>query len=292
MTASRETRLHAGGVGLYVREVGSGPPMVVLHGGPDFSHDYLLPEMDLLAHAVRLVYYDQRGRGRSGAGVEPEDVTLASEMEDLEALRRHLGVGSFSLLGHSWGGLLAMEYAIKHPGRVSRLTLMNPAPASRDDFMLLRLERRRTAGDDLARMQAIAATRAYASGDPEADRAYYRIHFRKALAHPEQLERLVASLRPGMTAEGIVRARAIEARLYAETWLREDYDLHPALAALRVPTLVFHGDRDLIPVACAEHIAHAIPGARLAVLEECGHFAYLERPREVRALLMEFMAAT
>ena len=71
------------------REIGQGPPVIVLHGGPDFDHGYLLPDLDRLADAFRLIYYDQRGRGRSADQVLPEEVTLASEIDDLDMVRQH-----------------------------------------------------------------------------------------------------------------------------------------------------------------------------------------------------------
>ena len=107
--------------GLFCREVGEGPPIVVVHGGPDFDHCYFLPELDRLADSFRLVYYDQRGRGRSADGVRAEDVTLGSEIDDLDRVRSHFGLESIAVLGHSWGGVLAMEYAVRHPERVSQL---------------------------------------------------------------------------------------------------------------------------------------------------------------------------
>ena len=113
-----------------MREIGSGRPVIVLHGGPDFDHSYLLPDLDRLSNSYRLIYYDQRGRGRSAAGVRPEDVTLASEIADLETIREHFSLDSMILLGHSWGTVLALEYARRHPERVSHLILMNPAPVS------------------------------------------------------------------------------------------------------------------------------------------------------------------
>jgi pimeloyl-ACP methyl ester carboxylesterase len=85
--AARESRIQVGKASLYSREIGRGQPVIVLHGGPDFDHSYLLPDLDRLADAFRLVYYDQRGRGRSAADVRPEDVTLASDVDDLEIKR-------------------------------------------------------------------------------------------------------------------------------------------------------------------------------------------------------------
>jgi proline iminopeptidase len=273
------------GARLYVHEIGAGHPVVVIHGGPDFDHTYLRPELDRLADRFRLVYYDQRGRGRSAGGVSAEDVSISSEVEDLDRLRGHLGYDWVAVLGHSWGGLLAMEYAVRHPDRVSHLVLMNTAPALHVDWLRFRDDlRRRRSEHDLKAMTAIAADPAYARGDPAADAAYYRVHFRIALP-PELLDRVVDRLRTHFTPASVLTARAIEERLYERTCRRPDYDLLTRLRPLAVPTLVVHGDQDLIPVDAARHIADAIPGARLHVLEGCGHFAYLERPDDLHELM-------
>jgi proline iminopeptidase len=274
---------------LYYRELGQGRPILVLHGGPDFDHTYLLPDLDCLADSARLLYYDQRGRGKSAAGVQPADVSIQSEIADLESLRAYFGWESIAVLGHSWGGLLALEYAIRHRDRVSHLILLNTAPASHDDYLLLRQDRRSSPAGDLAKLQAIAATAPYEAGDPDTVAAYYRIHFRPALRQPAHLERVIQSLRSSFTQEGILKARAIEDRLMDETWLVPDYDLLPRLQQLRIPTLVVHGDYDLVPVECAAHIAQAIPGARFVLLRDCGHFSYLECPDDVRREIGAFL---
>ena len=137
----REGYVPVEGARLYFRDIGQGPAIIVLHGGPGFDHNYLLPDMDRLIDAFRLIYYDQRGCGRSGEHVQPEDVSLHSEMDDLEGVRAYFQQDSVALLGHSWGGLLAMEYALRHPQRVSHLILLNTAPASHDDCLLFMQER-------------------------------------------------------------------------------------------------------------------------------------------------------
>jgi proline iminopeptidase len=114
----RESRVPGGGAELYAREIGKGTSVVVLHGGPDFDHSYLLPELDSLSDAFHLNYYDQRGRGRSAVGVQPEDVTLASDITDMEKVRQYFKLDSVVLLGHSWGTVLALEYAERYPQRV------------------------------------------------------------------------------------------------------------------------------------------------------------------------------
>src|SRR2546427_1082213 len=116
------------GAPLSPRRAGDGPPVVVLHGGPGAHHDSLLPQYDLLARGRTLLYYDQRGGGRSPVGRDPP-VGWREHVADLEALRRHWSIDRLTLLGYSWGGLLALLYWLEHPERVERLALVSPAPA-------------------------------------------------------------------------------------------------------------------------------------------------------------------
>lgn len=288
----RESRIPIGKLSLYAREIGRGRPLIVLHGGPDFDHGYLLPDLDRLADAFRLIYYDQRGRGKSADGVRAADVTMASDIDDLDKVRQHFQLASTAILGHSWGAVLALEYALRHPDRVSHLILMNPAPASAADVSILRRFYLQKLGPDMARQVAIVKTVAYQQGDPEAVSARYRIHFKPALARHEDYEKLMVTMKAGFVSQGkagILKARAVEDRLMQDTWERAGYDLIPKLAALRMPSLVIWGDHDFIPVEIATHIAHAIPNARLATLKGCGHFAYLECPSDVRAAIDGFM---
>jgi proline iminopeptidase len=289
---ARERFLRSGSARLYVRDVGAGRPVVVVHGGPDFDHEYLLPELDRLADECRLVYYDQRGRGRSYSGEGARDITLGSEIEDLDAIRRELQLGSIAVLGHSWGALVAMEYALALPATVSHLILISPAPASPDDATTLRasLQAQRSA-EQLDAMAALRADPDFRRGDVDADAAYYRIHFATALRRAELVDNVVGRLRRSFSNDGIVAARAIEEHLYEQTWRAPDYDLLARLAQLRVPTLIIHGATDLIPLAVARHIADAIPDARLEVLSDCGHFAYLEQPQRTFRAITGFLGA-
>jgi proline iminopeptidase len=286
----RESRIQVGDAELYCREIGLGQAIIVLHGGPDFDHSYLVPDMDRLSDSFRLIYYDQRGRGKSADRVQPEDVTLASDIADLEKVRQYFHLDSVALLGHSWGTVLALEYALRYPERVSHMVLMNPAPASADDFKQFRKERLEKLAGDVDRLKAVSATAAYKEGDPDAVAAYYRIHFRLALKRPEDLEKVIASLRASFTQEGILKARAIEDQLMNETWSSPEYDLLPKLKSLRIPipTLVIYGDHDIIPAATATHITQAIPNARMVTLKDSGHSSYLEYPAAVRGQVDAF----
>ncbi len=288
----RESRIDVGGAELYAREVGKGPAIIVLHGGPDFDQSYLLPEMDRLSDSYRLIYYDQRGRGRSANNVRPEDVTLASDIADLEKVRQSFHLEFATLLGHSWGTVIALEYALKYPERVSHLILMNPGPVSREDYVQLRKDWLEKRPEAMAQRKAIAETTAYKEGDPEAVTAYYRIHFKPALTRSEDYEKLIARMRASFTKEGVLKARAVEDRLMQDTWASPDFDLIPKIKTLKIPTLVLSGDHEFIPAATAEHIAQAIPHARLVTLKGCGHFTFIECPAETHGQVDAFLAST
>ncbi len=134
-------------------------------------------------------------------------------------------------------------------------------------------------------------TEGYRRGDPDAVAAYYRVHFRAAMRRPGSLEVIVERLRASFTAEGVLKARAIEDRLVADTWGSSGYDLLPKLATLDIPTLVVNGDDVFMPPDVASHVARAIPNARLVTLKDCGHFSYLECPDALRKAIDAFFEA-
>ncbi len=288
-----ESRVTVNNTALYTRVAGRGQPMLVLHGGPDFDTAYLLPELDQLTDGYRLIYYDQRGRGKSAAGVDPEEVTLASDLADLDMIRTHFQIDAPVLLGHSWGTVLALEYALRNPARVSRLILMNPAPVSTSQLAVLRKSYVGQLGSEMERQRQIMASAAYKAGDPEAVAARYRIHFRHGLRQAADYEKLMARMSAQFRAQGangILKAWAIESRLYRDTWDVADYDLLPKLRSLRTPTLVIVGDHDFIPPEIAAQIASALPRATLATIKDCGHFAYLECGTDVRKAVDNFFS--
>jgi proline iminopeptidase len=280
-----EAYVDVGGAQLYCREVGSGPPVVVIHGGPDFDHTYLLPDLDRLAVGYRLIYYDQRGRGRSRGALRLEETSIDRYVEDLDRLRNALGLDRTALLGHSWGAHVAMYYALRHPERVSRLILLNSVSASHEDLVLMQAERHRRWAPHRERMDALSTSREFLDGDPASVAEYYRLDFAAALAR-EYLPRL----RLEWTREDILRGRAIENKLAEGLYWQPGYDLIPELRRIRAPTLVIHGDDDFIPRESSAHISDAIAGARLVNIRGSGHFSYIDAPGEVRRAIDEFMA--
>jgi proline iminopeptidase len=245
--------------------------------------------MDRLSKSYRLIYYDQRGRGLSGVDIPLEEISIETELQDLDDLRRSLRIDKVAILGHSWGGYLAMEYAIRYPDRVSHMILMNTAIASHEDYMLFQQERHKRMANHVERLKALTSSAKYMEGDPQTVAEYYRIKYSVTIKQPERLKKLNLNFK-NFTKEGILRAREIEKRLLDETWFSKQFNLIPKLKKIHCPTLIIHGDYDFVPVTCVAHIAEAISDAHFVLLEDCGHFAYLESPNDVRSAIDYFMS--
>lgn len=264
------------GVQLFERSVGNGPPVVVLHGGPGAHHDYLLPGFDALATERKLIYYDQRGGGRSPAK-RTEPVGWREHVADLEALRTLWGLPRLTLVGYSWGGLLAMLYATEHPRLVERLGLVSSAPAwrvAREEFER-RFQERNLAPGLQAERQALRQS-GLRETDPD---AYRRRVFELSV---------VPYFHNPAKAGGLTPFR-VTARTQQEVWHSlGDYDLRPSLVKVRCPAIVLHGDDDPIPLATARETAEALE-APLHVLRDCGHVPHVEAPDEFADLLRHFL---
>jgi proline iminopeptidase len=271
-----DTTVELNGIRLYTRRVGDGPPVVVLHGGPGAHHDYLLPQYDRLARGRSLLYYDQRGGGRSPV---PREVPVGwrEHVADLEALRGHWGLERLALLGYSWGGLLAVLYALEHADRVARLALVSAAPVTtawRDEF-----ERRfaaRMAQPWIARSRAELAALGLARTDPE---KYRRLAFALSVAGYFHDPALAREMTPFRVTERTRRA----------VWESlGEYDLRdrirrtfPHGAAPR--SLLLHGIYDPMPLEAARETAALLSTDVIELAT--GHAPHVEATEDfVRAL--------
>ena len=275
--AAREEVVSVRGVELFVRRIGAGPPAVVLHGGPGAHHDYLLPGFDALADGRELVYYDQRGGGRSPVARDVP-VGWTEQVADLEALRAYWGFDRLTLAGYSWGGLLALLYSLAHPDRVERLALVSPAPtwrAARERFEAAFARRNLDPAFQEARRELRE------SGLRERDPAAFQQRIFELSVAPYFFD-------PARAHE-LVPFR-VTGRTQQEVWHSlGDYDLRPRLAELRgVPSLVIHGEDDPIPIEAARVTAELI-GAEFHPLARCGHVPYVEAFEEFRGLVGRFL---
>jgi proline iminopeptidase len=265
------------GITVAVRAAGSGAPVIALHGGPGFR-DYLSPDLEPLTSSFRVISYDQRGSGHSTVVTDPTLLTAPAFVADLDRVRESFGIARVTLLGHSWGAGLAALYAIAHPDRVERLLLVGPMPPRADPHMTAfsqTLQSRFTDGDRAAMTEA-SARRQQASDADAADacRAYYAV-FIKAYLHSVAA---AARMRGDLCAAPAAALRNFSTINQSIMGSLGAFDLRPQLAAIKVPTLVIHGASDPIPMASAREWAASLGDGRLLVIEQSGHFPFVERP--------------
>jgi proline iminopeptidase len=264
------------GIRIFERRIGSGPPTVVLHGGPGAHHDYLLPAFDALAKDRELIYYDQRGGGQSPV---PRDTPVGwrEQVADLEELRRQWGMERLTIAGYSWGGLLALLYAVDHPDRVGHLALISPAPAWRE--ARLEFERRFEERNLAPEIQA-ARTALRASGLREQDPAEYAQRLFELSVAPYFFD--------PSKARDLTPFR-VTGRTQQEVWSSlGDYDLRPALRGVSVPAVVIQGEDDPIPAEASRTIAQLLD-AEFHPLPRCGHVPYVEAFDEFVEILNGFL---
>ncbi len=277
------------GVRLYTRTVGRGEPLLVLHGGPALTHEYLFPGLSPLANVARVVFFDQRGCGRSS---KPEDATydMATMAADVESVRRGLRLGRVNVLGFSFGGMLAQEYALRYPRSLRRLIIAGAGPSGAD--INGRLAEVKAAAP--ARIREIVdrfESQGPFTGDaypPEyaaaADEAYRPYSFHRLAAPPPEVAAVLGHL-----SFDVYKRMWGDRGEFAVTGVLRDWDRLEDLSRISVPTLILVGRYDLTPVATAQQMGRRIPRSKVVVFEDSGHFMYIEEAdkflSEVRSFL-------
>lgn len=264
--------------------------LVVLHGGPGAHHDYLLPQMLELRNmgsarsGYELLFYDQRGGGRSKTGDNRDEITWQTQTRDLGAVLSELAPDRPTIVGYSWGALLAMLYATEaetHPERPAAGALVLIDPAAISEHYRGQFERefsRRQSSPEVERMRAALADSRLRERDLE---AYRQRNFELSVAGYFADPKAAQNLTPFR----------VTARVQQSIWHSlGDFDLvaDGRLASIRVPTLIVHGRQDPIPLESSEAAARAM-GARLVVLDDCGHVPYVEQPAALFAAIAEFL---
>jgi proline iminopeptidase len=247
------------------------PPAFVIHGGPGGDHSGFKPAFSPLAKRLQLIYFDHRGQGRSAAG-DPKTYVLDENVEDMEALRLHLGLGPIVSIGTSYGGMVAMAHAARYPKSVSHLVLI--VTAAHSGFIQRARQIVAERGTD---EQKRVCDQLWAGELDTVDklRHYYDVmgplYGRKFDPAANKLTR----------ERGILTPAALN-RAFAPGGFMYSYDLRPQLKNITAPTLVLGGRHDWI---CApefsEEIHRLIPGSDLRIFEESSHSIRGDEPAKM-----------
>ena len=278
------------GVRLWYETVGRGTPVVVIHGGPGMDHNSLAADLVPLTRHHRVVYYDQRGGGRSSLPKDDAQLVIERHVEDLDALRRTLGVEKITLLAHSFGPAIAALYAIRYPDRVERMIFLGPIPPRKATFFEdygAAMERRMTA-EQRARAEALSEAFAKEGTDAVATCREYWL-----LGTPPR----VASGRDASVVKSDLCTAPAEAIRFGMTKTNAvtfgslgNWDWTAELRRLQIPTLVIHGEEDAIPMALVNEWVRALPDSRIIRVPGAAHFPHAERPEIVFPAIETFLA--
>jgi proline iminopeptidase len=290
-TVDQEARLETAGAGtsnsvlgtagpaeLFATSCGSGPPLYVL-GAIHMDHRYLRPYLDGLGASCEVVYLDHRGTGRSPRPADWSTITHESWIDDVEALRERLGHERIVLLGHSYGGFLAQEYALKYPQRLMGLVLASTAPAFDYPEIIFANARARGTADQV---QALAE----AFGGPVATDDHLEAAFRSVFSlyfhsfDPSVHEPVLADVQFSAAAFNRAYFHCVQG-----------FDVTERLGELTTDVLLLCGRHDWItPPEQTERIARHLPDARVVHFEQSGHFTFVEESAAFRVAVASWVA--
>lgn len=285
-TAGSEGEFNRHGVTLHYRLLGKGSPILFLSGGPGFTVDPLVSMAQEFAKSHTCILFDQRGTGKSKVPMlDSTTINLKAYLDDLEALRTHLKVKRWTIIGLSWGGMLAMSYAATHPEAVSALVLVDSGGINLDfqkDF----------AANVFKRLLPAEREAAAFWGDPSriaADPERASFEYLRALAPGYFYDRqkaipFIRSLTP--------QTFNIKVNILMMTDLqKEKYDLREALKTFRRPVLLVYGRQDPMGEETAYLIHRSLLHSTLEFIEECGHIPMVEQPRAFFSIVKRFLRA-
>jgi proline iminopeptidase len=264
---------------------GSGPTLVCHPGGPGFSSMYL-GDLAGLDRELELLLFDPRGTGGSDPARDPRGYATADYAADLEELRRHLGLEQLLLLGHSHGGVVAIEYAAAHPGRVGRLILASTLPRHGPEQQAAMQQAVAARQGEPWYEDAVEALQAEAQGSFTDGRELMELCRRMMplyyADYGEREQRHVASLADD--------SLCVDATRLWEKEIFERFDMRSLLPSLTMPTLVIAGELDFITgPACGAELAEGIPEAETVMLPGVGHMIFVEAPEQFREAVLSFL---
>ncbi|MCL4540276.1 MAG: proline iminopeptidase-family hydrolase [Bacteroidetes bacterium] len=277
--------VNANGVMIYYEEFGKGKPLMILHGGPGASHDYFLPYLVPLAEQNRLIFIDERGSGQSQRLEDSTKYTVGNMVEDVEAVRKALDLGKISLLGHSYGGVLAQAYALKYQQNLTHLILCSTFPSTSQMNQVFKEMKAKMSPELRHRIDKMEKAGLYGHGLP-----YQRNRYTDAYmiaAWGEAYFPYLYHRRPDPNFDPIANG-VMSWRLYREMWGADgefviDGNLKSVeyvdkLSTIKVPTLITCGDHDECPPSLAEEMHEKIAGSKLVIFPDSGHMTFVDQP--------------
>ena len=287
------------GLMIYYKMIGRGAPLMVVHGGPGASHDYFLPFLLPLARTNRLIFIDERGSGRSSKLEDVHGYTIENMAEDVEAVRVALGLGKVSLLGHSFGGVLAQAYALKYQKNLTHLILASTFSSTIELNKVFVRMKENMSPELRDRINKMEAAGLYGNGKIY-EHGRYTTEYMIA-AWGEGYFPYLYQNRPDPNYDPIASG-VMSWDLYREMWGEhgefivdgnlKSVEYTERLATIHVPTLVTVGDHDECDPSLSRAMHGKIAGSKLVVLPKSGHMTFVAQPAMYAKAVDDFLHST
>ncbi len=276
---------------IWYESEGAGEPLILIAGGPGFSHAYFHPFFSALADSYRVIYFDAFGTGKSERAKSAKEYSMAAAVEDVEALRKALKLEKVNVLGHSYGGFVAQVYAIKYPNAVKRLVLSNTFPSGNISQSLqnnFNEEIRNQLPEVWAKVQQLRA-KGFLSSSKEHQEAYNVPPTFSFFYNPENARRLPIT-EPNLYNPDLWYAMAGDDADFVVKGELIRFDVRNDLKNLKMPVLIFAGrfDRMISPRITVQYKTSA-PQAEFAMFEKSGHFPFIEETDKTLSILRNFL---
>jgi proline iminopeptidase len=282
----QEGFVDAHGVLIYYKIIGRGAPLMIVHGGPGASHDYLLPHLLPLARNNKLIFIDERGSGRSQKLEDATKYTVENMVEDVEDVRQALGLGKISLMGHSYGGVLAQAYALKYQRNLTHLILGSTFHSTKAINEVLARMKQNMPADEREKLEALEKAGLFGKGkDWEKNR--YPDDYAK-LAWGDGYFPFLYQRRPDPNYDPMSGNTSTAWDLYREMWGShgefiidgnlKSVEYTDRLSTIHVPTLVICGDHDESDPSLSRTMHEKIAGSKLVIVPQSGHMVFVDQP--------------
>ncbi|MGZ8796572.1 MAG: proline iminopeptidase-family hydrolase [Thermoanaerobaculia bacterium] len=291
-----EGYVEGSGALIYYKAFGKGDPLVIVHGGPGASHDYLLPHLIPLARTNRLVFIDERGSGRSERLDDAKQYTVETMADDVEAVRKHLSLGKINLLGHSYGGVLAQAYALKYPQNLRHLILASTFHSTKGLNAFFETMKKRMPEELRNRIDAMEKAGLFGQGK-DFRKGRYTDDYMTA-AWGEGYYPYTYGRKPDANFDPVAGG-AISWDLYREMWGSHgefvvdgnlvSVEYAGRLPSIKVPTLIAVGDHDQVDPSIAREMNGLIKGSKLVILPNAGHMTFVDQPVLFRKAVDDFV---
>ncbi|AWZ47719.1 hypothetical protein C3495_02140 [Clostridiaceae bacterium 14S0207] len=270
---------------MYYKVLGKGEPILFIHGGPGLVHNYFLPYfLELVNKGYQLIFYDQRGNGKSYKAFDESNINLNEFTLDIERLRKHLKIDKLNIVGHSMGGFFALDYAKKFNKRVKKITLCNCIPIDIANLGIMNTVINERIKFYINEISEIVNSQKFKDNDTTTIIKYLTLINSVNFYDKSRSNELFKDME--ISPYFMKNFKKINKKLLNEYInIIDKYNLDD----IHIPTLIIHSEFDFISIESSEYINYKLQNSNIKFIKKCGHYSFIEKTEEVLESLDEFL---